>query len=127
MSLARRAVRLPRPFTMRHGGILHDVEIAYETWGALSPARDNVVLLLTGLSPGAHARSSAHDPSPGWWEEMIGPGLPIDTDRFHVVCVNSLGSCHGSTGAASIDHRTGERYRLRFPVLTVEDIATAAH
>jgi homoserine O-acetyltransferase len=85
------------------------------------------VLVLTGLSPGAHARSSAEDPTPGWWEEMIGPGQAIDTSRFHVVCVNSLGSCHGSTGPASIDPRTGERYRLKFPVLTIEDIATAAH
>jgi homoserine O-acetyltransferase len=112
---------------MRHGGVLPQVDIAYETWGTLSVARDNAVLILTGLSPGAHARSSAEDPTPGWWEEMVGPGLAIDTNRFHVVCVNSLGSCHGSTGPASIDARNGERYRLRFPVLTIEDIATAAH
>jgi homoserine O-acetyltransferase len=111
---------------MRLGGELPQVDIVYETWGALSPARDNAVLVVTGLSPGAHARSSAADPSPGWWEEMIGPGAALDTERFHVVCVNSLGSCHGSTGAASLDPRTGERYRLTFPVLTIEDIATAA-
>jgi homoserine O-acetyltransferase/O-succinyltransferase len=112
---------------MRCGGVLPAVDIVYETWGKLSPAKDNAVLVLTGLSPGSHARSSAEDPTPGWWEEMVGPGQPIDTDRFHVVCVNSLGSCHGSTGPASTDPRTGERYRLRFPVLTIEDIATAAH
>jgi homoserine O-acetyltransferase len=111
---------------MRHGGLLESVDIAYETWGELSPARDNVLLLVTGLSPSAHARSSAADPSPGWWEDMIGPGLAIDTDRFHVVCVNSLGSCHGSTGAASLDPATGRRYALSFPVLTIEDIAAAA-
>jgi homoserine O-acetyltransferase len=112
---------------MRCGGVLPEMDIVYETWGTLSPARDNAVLILTGLSPGSHARSSAEDPTPGWWEEMIGPGQPIDTDRFHVVCVNSLGSCHGSTGPASLDPRTGERYRLRFPVLTIEDVAAAAH
>lgn len=112
---------------MRNGGVLPAVEVVCETWGALSPAKDNAVLVLTGLSPGAHARSSAEDPTPGWWEEMIGPDQAIDTNRFHVVCVNSLGSCHGSTGPASIDPRTGERYRLRFPVLTIEDIAAAAH
>ena len=112
---------------MRCGGVLPEVDIVYEAWGTLSPAEDNAVLVLTGLSPGAHARSSAEDPTPGWWEEMIGPGQAIDTNRFHVVCVNSLGSCHGSTGPASIDPRTGERYRLTFPVLTIEDIATAAH
>ncbi len=126
MSAARRSVRLPAPFAMRAGGVLPEVDVVYETWGELSPHRDNVVLVVTGLSPGAHARSSADDPAPGWWEEMIGPGQAIDTDRFHVVCVNSLGSCHGSTGAASLDPATGERYRLRFPVLTIEDIATAA-
>ena len=112
---------------MRSGGVLPEVDIVYEAWGTLSPAEDNAVLVLTGLSPGAHARSSAEDPTPGWWEDMIGPGQAIDTNRFHVVCVNSLGSCHGSTGPASIDPRTGERYRLTFPVLTIEDIATAAH
>ena len=123
---ARHTVRLPGPFTLRHGGVLPQVDIVYETWGELTPARDNVVLLCTGLSPGSHARSTASDPSPGWWEEMVGPRQAIDTDRFHVVCMNSLGSCHGSTGAASIDPRTGRRYRMTFPVLTIEDIATAS-
>jgi homoserine O-acetyltransferase len=123
---ARRSVRLPDPFRLRRGGELEGVEIAYETWGELSPARDNVVLIVTGLSPGPHAASSAADPTPGWWEQMIGPDQPIDTNRFHVVCVNSLGSCHGSTGAASIDPRTGKPYRLTFPVLNVEDIAAGA-
>jgi homoserine O-acetyltransferase len=126
MTLARRSVRLPGPFHMRHGGVLPQVEVVYETWGELSPARDNVVLVTTGLSPGAHARSSAEDPSPGWWEEMIGPGQAIDTDRFHVICVNSLGSCHGSTGPASLDPQTGHAYRMGFPVLAIEDIAACA-
>ncbi len=123
---ARHVVRLPGPFEMRHGGVLPQVDIGYESWGELNAARDNVVLILTGLSPGAHAASSAHDPAPGWWEEMIAPDGPIDTRRFHVVCVNSLGSCHGSTGPASLDPSSGERYRLSFPVLTVEDVARAA-
>jgi homoserine O-acetyltransferase len=122
-----RTVVLPGPFALRHGGELPEVTLAYETWGALSPAKDNVVLLFTGLSPRAHARSSADDPSPGWWEEMIGPGNPIDTDRFHVVCFNQLGSCFGSTGPASPDPGVeGQRYGLHFPVLTIEDIARAA-
>src|SRR5262245_23974029 len=123
---ARKIVRLPGPFAMLNGGVLPEVDVAYETWGRLSAQKDNVVLLVTGLSPGAHARSSAEDPTPGWWEEMVGPGQAIDTDRFHVVCVNSLGSCHGTTGAASVAPRTGELYRLTFPVLAIEDIATAA-
>ena len=124
---ARKTVRLPGPFTMRHGGVLPEVDVVYETWGRLTPERDNALLLLTGLSPSAHAASSAEDPSPGWWEEVVGPGKAIDTDRFFVVCVNSLGSPHGTTGPASTDPRTGKRYGLTFPVLTIEDIATAAH
>lgn len=123
---ARRTVALPEPLRMRNGAVLQGVTMAYETWGTLSPKLDNVLLILTGLSPSAHARSSPADPTPGWWEEMIGPGLAIDTNRFHVVCVNTLGSCHGSTGAASVDPHTGMPYRLTFPVLTVEDMATAA-
>jgi homoserine O-acetyltransferase len=126
MTAARRVVRLPGPFRLRRGGELPQVDVAYETWGTLSPARDNALLLVTGLSPGAHARSSGEDATPGWWEEMLGAGLPIDTERFFVVCVNSLGSCHGSTGPASVDPRTRRRYRLAFPTLTVEDIAAAA-
>src|SRR5215472_17916813 len=104
---------------MRLGGSLPEVEIAYETWGRLTPDRDNVLLLFTGLSPGAHASSCPEDPTPGWWEDMIGPRQAIDTEHFYVVCVNSLGSCHGSTGPASIDPRTGQRYRTTFPILTI--------
>jgi homoserine O-acetyltransferase len=120
---ARRITRLTQPFPMRLGGTLRDVEIAYETWGELTAARDTALLIFTGLSPSAHAASSAEDPTPGWWEDMVGPGRPIDTERWFVICVNSLGSCFGSTGPASNDPETGEPYRLRFPVLTVEDIA----
>ncbi|MGA7801558.1 MAG: homoserine O-acetyltransferase [Gammaproteobacteria bacterium] len=120
-------VPLPEVFSMYRGGELHQARIAYETWGRLNPQRDNAVLLFTGLSPTAHAASNPSDPSPGWWEYMIGPGRPIDTDRYYVICVNSLGSCFGSTGPASPDPRTGERYGLDFPELAVEDIARAGH
>jgi homoserine O-acetyltransferase len=85
------------------------------------------VLLFTGLSPSAHACSSDEDPSEGWWERMVGPGKAIDTERFFVVCVNSLGSCFGSSGPASIDAATGERWRLRFPEVSVGDIARGGH
>lgn len=122
---ARRVLHLDREFEMHRGGSLPEVDIAYETWGRLSAAKDNAVLIFTGLSPSAHAASSPDDPSPGWWEEMVGPGRPIDTHHYFVICVNSLGSCFGSTGPASEDPRTGEPYRLEFPVLTVEDIAHA--
>ena len=95
--------------------------------GDLAFCADNAVLIFTGLSPSAHAASSTQDPSPGWWEDMIGPGRPIDTRRFFVICINSLGSPFGSTSPASINPATGLPYRLTFPVLTVEDIARAGH
>jgi homoserine O-acetyltransferase len=116
---------LPEPFTMHRGGVLERVQVAYETWGKLDAERNNAVLLFTGLSPGAHAGSSDADSTPGWWEYMLGPGKPIDTNRWFVVCVNSLGSCFGSTGPGSIDPRTGKPYNLEFPELAVEDIAKA--
>lgn len=117
---------LPSPFPMKRGGMLHDARIAYETWGTLSAARDNAVLILTGLSPDAHAAANEGNPEAGWWEGMLGPGKAIDTARWFVVCVNSLGSCKGSTGPASIDPATGEPYRLDFPELSIEDGADAA-
>jgi len=122
---ARRYAQLPDPFPMWRGGALHGARIAYETWGELNKARDNALLLFTGLSPPAHAASSPADPTEGWWQRMVGPGLGIDTDHFFVVCVNSLGSCFGSTGPASVDAATGKPYRLSFPDLSVEDIARA--
>lgn len=112
---------------MWRGGVLHQARVAFEAWGELSMRKDNAILLFTGLSPPAHAASSPADPSEGWWERMIGPGLAIDTNRFFVMCVNSLGSCFGSTGPASIDPATGTAYRLAFPDLAVEDIARAGH
>jgi homoserine O-acetyltransferase len=124
---ARRYCTLPSPFAMKRGGELHEARVAYETWGTLSEARDNAVLILTGLSPSAHAASNAEDPSPGWWEAMIGPGKAIDTSRWFVICVNSLGSDKGSTCAASINPATGAPYRLSFPELSLEDVADAAH
>ena len=110
---------------MRLGGKLVAPTIAFETWGSLDAERSNTVLIFTGLSPSAHAASSQNDPTPGWWEEIIGPGKPIDTNRHFVVCVNSLGSCFGSTGPASVDPGSGQIYRLRFPVLSLEDVARA--
>ena len=118
-------VALPDPFPLHGGGVLHGARIAYECWGRLNADKSNAILLFTGLSPPAHAAASERNPSPGWWQRMIGPGLAIDTGRYHVICVNSLGSCFGSTGPASINPATGERYRLDFPEITVEDIARA--
>jgi len=112
---------------MHRGGYLASPTIAYETWGELNERSDNAVLIFSGLSPSAHAASSAENPAAGWWEDMIGSGLPIDTDRYFVICPNSLGSCYGSTGPASVDPASGEIYRLRFPTLTLEDVAEGAY
>jgi len=127
LARARRHITIDGEFPMHRGGTLLNPTIAYETWGTLNASRDNAVLIFTGMSPPAHAASSPEDPSPGWWEEMIGPGRPIDTRRYFVVCVNSLGSCFGSTGPASVDPRTGEIYRLTFPVLSLEDVARGGY
>ena len=120
-------VALPSPFTLYRGGVLHQARIAYETWGRLNEQRSNAILLFTGLSPSQHAASSERDPSPGWWERILGPGLALDSTRYFIICVNSLGSCFGSTGSASIDPATGERYRVSFPEIAIEDIARAGY
>ena len=128
---ARRRAKLTRlghsGFKMRRGGRLAEVKIAYESWGKLSTNADNAILIFTGLSPSAHAASSEQDTSPGWWEYMIGPGKAIDTNRFYVVCMNSLGGCYGSTGPESINPQTDVKYGVDFPDLTIEDIAAAGH
>ncbi len=126
MTSATRLVKFEGQFRMHRAGALESPTLAFETWGELTDAKDNAILIFTGLSPSAHATSCVEDPAPGWWEDMIGSGLPIDTDRFFVICVNSLGSCFGSTGPASVNPLTGKRYRLSFPVLTLEDVAESA-
>jgi homoserine O-acetyltransferase/O-succinyltransferase len=123
---ARRYWSLPSPFALKRGGALEQAQLAFETWGTLNAERSNAVLILTGLSPNAHAASSALDPDAGWWEYLLGAGKAIDTNRFFVICVNSLGSCKGSTGPASAHPDDGLPYRLRFPALALEDIASAA-
>lgn len=122
---ATRYAHLKGPFPMHRGGELPQLTLAYETWGELNPRRDNAVLIFTGLSPSAHAASSERDGSAGWWEFMIGPGKPIDTKRYHVICMNSLGSCFGSTGPASVNPASNKAWRLDFPDLSIEDIANA--
>src|SRR5215218_5267382 len=104
---ATRLALLDEPLRLYRGGVLEQPVVAYETWGRLNAARDNVIVIFTGLSPPAHAASSPADPKPGWWEPMLGDGKPIDTRRFYVVCINSLGSPFGSSSPASIDPNTG--------------------
>ncbi|HEX5487627.1 MAG TPA: homoserine O-acetyltransferase [Rhodanobacteraceae bacterium] len=127
MADARQYFALPSPFAMKRGGALHGGQLAYETWGDLNTSRDNAVLILTGLSPSAHAARNAVDDTPGWWEDIVGPGKALDTNRWFVICVNSLGSCKGSSGPASTNPATGEPWRLDFPELSLEDVGNAGH
>ncbi len=127
MASATRFLHINEPLPFKRGGILSSYSLAYETWGELNTDASNAVLILTGLSPSAHAASGPVDPSPGWWEPMVGPGKPIDSDHFYIICLNSLGSCKGSTGPASNNPATGRAFRLDFPELSIEDIAAAAH
>lgn len=116
----RRTWTFPATFELESGRSIDHPITAYETWG--EQRGDNAVLLTTGLSPSAHA--ARHDPAdqPGWWEDMVGPGKPIDTDRWFVVCCNVLGGCHGSTGPASIDPASGEPNAIDFPIVTLRDM-----
>ena len=98
-------------------------ELVYETYGELNRERSNAILVCHALSGNHHAAGyhSEHDRKPGWWETCIGPGKPLDTNRFFVVCSNNLGGCHGSTGPASINPETGKPYGDQFPIVTVRD------
>lgn len=113
------------PFLCEWGGVLPELTIAYETWGERSAENDNVVLIHTGLSASSHAHSQPRNQHPGWWEEFIGSGCPIDTDRFHVICTNLLGGCYGSTGPSSANPESGEPYAIDFPIITVGDMVRA--
>jgi homoserine O-acetyltransferase len=124
---ATKTIKFSGKFPMHRGGYLESPTIAYETWGTLKGKGENAILLFTGLSPSAHASSSPENSATGWWEDMVGSGLPLDTDRYFVICINSLGSCFGSTGPASMDPATGQAYRLEFPVLTLEDVAEGGY
>jgi homoserine O-acetyltransferase/O-succinyltransferase len=138
-------IDLPTPLALDCGTELHPVRIAYETYGTLSPARDNVILVCHALSGDAHAAGFAETPVAegtrdgfgaedrdrgrgrglGWWDGMIGPGKAFDTDRFFVVSSNLLGGCRGTTGPSSTNPATGRPYGSDFPVITVADMVRA--
>src|SRR5580658_4091303 len=133
---------LPDPVRLDCGRELHPIRVAYETYGTMSPRRDNVILVCHALSGDAHAAGFAKTPPAestrdgfgatdrdgtagkglGWWDGMIGPGKAFDTDRFFVVSTNLLGGCRGTTGPSSVDPATGQPYGSDFPVITVADM-----
>ncbi|KAI8902392.1 homoserine O-acetyltransferase [Globomyces pollinis-pini] len=116
---------LQKPFEFILGDSIPQVKIAYESWGELNDKKDNVILLHTGLSGSSHAKSQPNNMEPGWWEKFIGPGLAIDTDKFHVICTNVIGGCYGSSGPSSVSPIDGERYATRFPIVTIFDMVRA--
>ncbi|KAF9892573.1 hypothetical protein FE257_000975 [Aspergillus nanangensis] len=113
------------PILLDWGGVLPEFDIAYETWGQLNADKSNAILLHTGLSASSHAHSTAANPKPGWWEKFIGPGKPLNTDKYFVICTNVIGGCYGSTGPSTIDPSDGKRYATRFPILTMDDMVRA--
>ena len=103
---------------------LGSITLAYETYGKLNEARDNVVMVLHALSGNSHAAGyySEQDEKPGWWDNMVGPGKGIDTNKYFVICPNIIGSCYGSTGPSSVNPETSQPYALDFPLFTINDI-----
>jgi homoserine O-acetyltransferase len=118
----RRQFAAVGPLDLETGGRLPEVDVAYETWGALNPARDNAVLVEHALTGDSHVSGPAGPghPTPGWWDGLIGPGRPLDTDHWFVVASNVLGGCQGSTGPAS-PSADGRPWGSRFPFVTVRD------
>lgn len=115
-------VTLEGPVKLSLGDELAEVSVCYESWGALSEAKDNVVLVCHAISGDSHAASHDAEDDDGWWEHLIGPGKPLDTDRFCVICMNVLGGCRGTTGPNSLNPKTGRAYGPDFPTITLEDI-----
>jgi homoserine O-acetyltransferase len=120
--VARRAT-FTTPLALRSGASFPGFDLMYETYGSLNAARSNAILVCHALNASHHvAGTYAGEPdSEGWWDNMVGPGKPVDTNRFFVIGVNNLGSCFGSTGPTSIDPATGKPWGSAFPIVTVED------
>ena len=112
-----------RPLGLRSGAVIERYDLAYESYGRLNAARSNAVLVCHALNASHHVAGWYADDSKsvGWWDNLVGPGKPLDTDRFFVLGVNNLGGCHGSTGPASINPATGRHWGAQFPLVTVED------
>ena len=120
------SIHFDTPLPLRSGAAIDSYDLVYETYGTLNAAKSNAVLVCHALNASHHvAGFYADNPNDiGWWDNMIGPGKPLDTNRFFVIGVNNLGGCFGSTGPASINPRTGQPYGASFPVVTVEDWVT---
>jgi homoserine O-acetyltransferase len=116
-----------QPFTFKSGQVIPGFTLRYETYGELNATRDNVVVVCHALSGDHHCAGwhSANDRKPGWWNNLIGPGKAVDTNRYFVVCSNVLGGCQGSTGPSSVNPETGRPYGVNFPFVTIPDMVRA--
>ena len=112
---------------LQSGRILGPITLAFETYGALNADRSNAILVEHAWTGNAHlaGRQSEQDTKTGWWDALVGPGRLLDTDHYFVICSNVIGSCHGSTGPTSLNPKSGKRYNLAFPVITVRDMVAA--
>lgn len=113
------------PFVLDSGAELSRAEIAFETFGALNERRDNAILVCHALTGSAHVSGLRTDGTTGWWDAIVGAGRAIDTRKWFVICTNVLGGCHGSTGPASVDPRSGRPYGESFPTITIRDMVRA--
>lgn len=125
--VAPQTAHFNKPLTLKSGAVLPQFDLVYETYGTLNTDKSNAVLICHALSGTHHVagKYSENDKYPGWWDNLIGPNKPLDTNKFFVIGVNNLGGCHGSTGAASINPATQQPWGSQFPVLTVEDWVTS--
>jgi len=116
-------IHIDKPIQLKSSSVLDSYDLIYETYGELNANRSNAVLVCHALSGNHHVAGVYADKpkSTGWWDNIVGPGKPIDTDKFFVIGMNNLGGCHGSTGPASIDAKTNRHYGANFPIVTVED------
>src|SRR5688572_8886051 len=124
-----RVAHFREPLRLKSGAVIDEYELAYETYGTLNSDASNAVLVCHALNASHHVAGTYADQpgNAGWWDNMIGPGKPVDTNRFFVIGVNNLGGCHGSTGPRSTNPATGKPWGGDFPVVTVEDwVATQA-
>ncbi len=116
------SLTLPGPLQLELGASLAGVTVAYETYGELNAARDNAVLICHAISGDSHVARHNDEDDPGWWDIMVGPGKPVDTERYFVICPNLLGGCRGTTGPRSLNPASGKLYGRDFPTITIGDM-----
>lgn len=125
--VSEKQITFEKGIKLDSGRILAPITLAYETYGRLNKAADNVIMVEHAWTGNAHlaGKHAVEEAKPGWWDAIVGPGRLLDTERYFIICSNVIGSCYGSTGPASMNPSTGKRYNLSFPVITVRDMVRA--